>query len=57
VVATAGTDVIVNDSASGQNLMTLTDTNSGSLYYGAASISRGVLYVGNMDGILHAYGL
>ena len=57
VVATAGTDVIVNDSASGQNLITLTDANSGSLYYGAASISRGVLYVGNMDGILHAYGL
>ena len=57
VVATAGTNVIVDDSASGQNLITLTDTNSGSLYYGAASISRGVLYVGNMDGILHAYGL
>ncbi len=57
VVATAGTDVIVHDSASGQNLITLTDANSGSLYYGAASISQGVLYVGNMDGILHAYGL
>ncbi len=57
VVATAGTDVIVHDSASGQNLITLTDGNSGSLYYGAASISQGVLYVGNMDGVLHAYGL
>jgi hypothetical protein len=57
VVATVGTDVIVHDSASGQNLITLTDANSGSLYFGAASISQGVLYVGNMDGILHAYGL
>jgi len=57
VVTTAGTDVIVDDSTDGHNLITLTDTNSGSLYYGAASISQGVLYVGNMDGILHTYGL
>src|SRR5947209_2931048 len=57
VVATAGTDVIVDDSTTGKNLITLTDTSSNSLYYGGASISQGVLYVGNMDGILHAYGL
>jgi hypothetical protein len=57
VVATAGTDVIVDDSTTGKNLIMLTDTSSNSLYYGGASISQGVLYVGNMNGILHAYGL
>lgn len=57
VVVTAGTDVSVFDSSNGDKLTVLTDTSRGSLYYGASSISQGVLYVGNMDGILHAYGL
>lgn len=43
--------------ASGQVLKTLSDTSSGSLYYGAASVSNGVVYVGNMDGNFFAYGL
>ena len=40
----------------GSILKTLSDNNSGSLYYGAASISGGIVYIGNMDGLLHAYG-
>lgn len=42
--------------SNGSILSTLTDSNSGSLFYGAASISGGVVYIGNMDGLLHAYG-
>ena len=53
---TAGTDLIAIATANGGVLKTITDSTSGSLYYGAASISNGVVYVGNMDGLLHAYG-
>ena len=56
-IVTEGTSIVLIATSSGQILKTLTDTNSGSLYYGAASVSLGVLYVGNMDGRLYAYGL
>jgi outer membrane protein assembly factor BamB len=42
--------------SSGQTLFRYQDTNSGSLFYGAASISNGVLYVGNQDGHLYTLG-
>jgi outer membrane protein assembly factor BamB len=42
--------------SSGQALFRYQDTNSGSLFYGAASISNGVLYVGNRDGHLYTLG-
>ena len=57
VVITAGADVMLFSTYDGHSLTTLPDTSSGSLYFGSASISQGMLYVGNMDGILHAYGL
>jgi len=37
-------------------LYSFEDSGSGSLFYGAASISRGVIYLGNMDGKLYAIG-
>jgi outer membrane protein assembly factor BamB len=56
VFVTAGTSVLAISSATGAILKTLVDMGSNSLYYGAASIANGVVYAGNMDDILHAYG-
>ena len=41
----------------GHTLFTYTDTNTGSHFYGPASISNGVLYIGNFDGYLYAFGM
>lgn len=56
-IVTQATNVLVFATASGQILKTLSDTGSGSLYYGAASVSNGIIYAGNMDDKLYAYGL
>ena len=47
---------IIN-AASGKTLFTYTDSNDGSVFDGAASIANGMLYVGNFDGNLYAFGL
>lgn len=52
-----GTYLMVIAASTGQTLFRYQDTNSGSLFYGAASISNGVLYIGNQDGHLYAFGL
>lgn len=54
---TEGTNLVAVSTTSGKVLKTLSDSSSGSLYYGAASISQGIVYVGNMDKKLYAYGL
>lgn len=54
---TEGTNLVAVSTSSGQVLKTLSDTGSNSLYYGAASVSQGIVYVGNMDKKLYAYGL
>ncbi len=43
--------------ATGQTLFRYQDTNSGSHYWGGASISNGRVFIGNMDGRLDAFGL
>ncbi len=40
----------------GHDLFKATDTNNGSAYYAASSISNGVLYIGNADGNFYVYG-
>lgn len=57
VVVGEGPDIVLVAANTGNTLFTYSDTNSGSAFYGAASISNGVLYVGNMDGILYAFGI
>jgi len=37
-------------------LFTFQDTNTNSKFQGAATISGGVLYQGNNDGVLYAFG-
>lgn len=57
VVVGEGTYVIVVDAVSSQTLFRFDDTNSGSRFYGPASISNGMMYIGNMDDNLYAFGL
>jgi len=56
LAVTQGTYLMLIAASSGQTLFRYQDTTSGSLFYGAASISNGVLYVGNQDGHLYAIG-
>lgn len=56
IFVSVGQTLKVIATKNGSILKTLTDSNSDSLYYGAASISNGIVYIGNMDGLLHAYG-
>ena len=57
IFVAAGEDLLAVSAASGNILKTLTDSAGGSLYFGPASISNGVVYIGNVDDILHAYGM
>ncbi len=47
----------VMDSANGNTLFQFEDKNKDTFFYGAASIAHGIIYVGNIDGNLYAFGL
>ncbi len=51
-----GRYLMVLDAASGATLYRFEDTGSGSMFEGPASISHGIIYIGNMDGHLYAIG-
>jgi outer membrane protein assembly factor BamB len=51
-----GTYVLAFDASTGASLFRFQDTNSGSNFWGAASISNGMMYIGNQDGHLYAFG-
>ena len=53
-VVGAGPDLVAIATASGNTLFTSTDS-SGATFYGGASISNGVLYVGDTNGNLYAF--
>jgi polyvinyl alcohol dehydrogenase (cytochrome) len=57
VVVESGSTMIVLASVSGKTLFSYKDHATGSVFYGAASISKGMLYVGNNDGNFYAFGL
>ncbi len=57
VIADAGANMIVVNATTGKKLFTYHDPTTGSGFWGAASVSNGVLYQGNMDGKLYAFGL
>ena len=50
-----GTAITVVAASTGNRLFTFTDTNTGSKFYGPASIANGMLYEGNMDGMLYGF--
>jgi polyvinyl alcohol dehydrogenase (cytochrome) len=51
-----GNTLAVLATTDGHTLYTYQDTNSGALFYGPASISNGILYIGDIDGYLFAFG-
>src|SRR5579884_4090741 len=52
----AGLFVRIVNSATGKALFTYKDSSANSTFWAPASISNGVLYLGNKDGILYAFG-
>ena len=52
-----GNTMVAVAASDGHTLFSFTDTNSHSHFYGPASISNGVLYSGNFDGFLYAFGI
>ena len=57
VIVGAGKYLFVLNAKTGQQLFMYHDQTSGSFFYGAASVSNGVLYIGSKDGTLFAFGL
>jgi len=57
VIVGTGPYMFVVDASTGKKLFTYHDTVTGAGFWAAASISNGVLYIGNMDGKLYAFGL
>ncbi len=51
-----GNTFVVVAASDGHTLFTFADTNSNSHFYGPASISNGILYIGDFDGFLYAFG-
>jgi polyvinyl alcohol dehydrogenase (cytochrome) len=51
-----GTYFMALDAGTGNTLFSYQDSNSGSDFWGPASISNGVAYIGNQDGTLFAFG-
>lgn len=51
-----GAHLLVVASDTGHTLFDYTDTNQGAVFYGAASLSLGVIYIGSADGMLYAFG-
>jgi polyvinyl alcohol dehydrogenase (cytochrome) len=51
----AGNTVYALAASTGKTLWTYQDTSAGSNFWGSASVSNGVLYVGNQDGNLYAF--
>lgn len=52
-----GTSFIIVNSSTGAHLFTFQDMSAKSNFWTAGSISNGVLYVGNKDGKLYAFGM
>lgn len=57
VVVGEGSFVIVVNAKTNQTLFRFQDTKGGSAFFGATSISNGMLFAGNMDDNLYALGL
>jgi len=55
-VADAGGSLIIVDATTGNQLFNFQDKNTRSNFAGPASISNGVLYQGDMNGNLYAFG-
>jgi outer membrane protein assembly factor BamB len=52
----SGPSLIIVNATTGNQLFSFQDTHPNSNFAGPASISNGVLYQGNIDGTLYAFG-
>lgn len=57
VIAGTNTDMAVVDAATGKQLYVFHDDNAASRFWGTATVSNGIIYIGNRDGYLYAFGL
>ena len=57
VIVEEGPVFRVINATTGKTFFSYKDSQAGSDFYGAATIAHGVLYIGNMDGNLYAFGL
>jgi outer membrane protein assembly factor BamB len=57
VVVGEGSSLVVMSAQTGKTLFVYTDTHNQATFAGPASISHGMLYIGNFDGNLYAFGL
>ena len=57
VIVEEGPIFAMINATTGKTLFSYKDSQIGSAFYSAASIAHGVLYIGNMDGNLYAFGL
>jgi polyvinyl alcohol dehydrogenase (cytochrome) len=53
----SGTSLFVINASTGQQLFTFQDLHSQSNFWGPAMISNGILFQGNQDGYMYAFGL
>ncbi len=56
LVVEEGRTFVVIKAVTGKTLFSYTDAKQITVFYGSASISNGVLYVGSFDGTLYAFG-
>ena len=57
VIVAQGTEIDLFNAASGNTLFTYTDSRPGSIFFSAAAVAQGMVFVGNLDGYLYAFGL
>jgi len=57
VIAGTNIDMAVVDAATGKQLYVFHDGAAASRFWGTATVSNGVIYMGNRDGYLYAFGL
>jgi len=57
VVVEGGSMMVLLNATSGKTLFSYKDSTAGAVFYGAASFYNGMLFVGNFDGNLYAFGL
>lgn len=57
VIVAQGTNINMLNAASGNTIFTFTDRRSGSAFFGGAAVAQGMVFAGNLDGFMYAFGL
>jgi outer membrane protein assembly factor BamB len=57
VIAGSGNHIVILDAATGQSRFDYDVAGPGATFFGSATVSNGVLYIGNENGSLFAFGL